>query len=68
MAFPSQLKLVETVDLPTLSTAYELTGADIMNVVQHCCLQALQRGNEMIHETDLIHVIKRELSKAGKVL
>jgi SpoVK/Ycf46/Vps4 family AAA+-type ATPase len=68
MAFPSQLKLAETVNLPTLSTAYELTGADIMNVVQHCCLQALQRGNAMIHETDLIHAIKRELSKAGKVL
>jgi DNA polymerase III delta prime subunit len=68
MAFPSQLKLAETVNLPTLSTAYELTGADIMNVVQHCCLQALQRGNAMIYETDLIHAIKRELSKAGKIL
>jgi DNA polymerase III delta prime subunit len=68
MAFPSQLKLADIVDLLALSTTYELTGADIMNVVQHCCLQALQRGNEMIHETDLIHAIKRELSKAGKVL
>ena len=68
IAFPSQLKLVETVDLPTLSTAYELTGADIMNVVQHCCLQALQQGKEIIHESDLIHAIKRELSKSGKVL
>lgn len=68
MAFPSQLKLAETVNFPTLSTTYELTGADIMNVVQHCCLQALQRGNTMIHETDLIQAIKRELSKAGKVL
>jgi len=67
-AFPSQLQLAKTVDLSTLSNTYELTGADIMNVVQHCCLQALQRGNTMIHETDLIQAIKRELSKAGKVL
>jgi DNA polymerase III delta prime subunit len=68
IAFPPQLKLAETVDLPHLSTAYELTGADIMNVVQHCCLQALQQGNTTIDERNLIHAIKRELSKAGKVL
>jgi DNA polymerase III delta prime subunit len=68
IAFPSQLKLAEAIDLPTLSTTYEITGADIMNVVQHCCLQSLQQGKEMIDESDLIHAIKRELSKSGKVL
>jgi hypothetical protein len=68
MAFPPQLKLAESVDLPALSTTYELTGADIMNVVQHCCLQALQRDNTVVHEADLLQAIKRELSKAGKVL
>ncbi|MBD1848305.1 ATP-binding protein [Cyanobacteria bacterium FACHB-63] len=67
-AFPSQLKPANTVDLRVLSNTYELTGADIMNVVQHCCLQALQKGNKMVQETDLIYAIKRELSKSGKIL
>lgn len=68
MAFPSQLKLAKAVGLFNISTTYELTGSDIMNVVQYCCLQALQRGITEIHETDLIQAIKREMSKAGKVL
>jgi DNA polymerase III delta prime subunit len=68
MAFPSQLELAEEVDLSTLSATYELTGAEIMNVIQQICLQALQHGNSVIHEANLLQAIKRELSKAGKVL
>jgi hypothetical protein len=67
-AFPKQVKLAETVDLVTLSTTFELTGADIMNVVQHCCLQSLQQGDKVIHQADLLNAIKREFSKAGKIV
>ncbi|MDZ7963103.1 MAG: ATP-binding protein [Aulosira sp. DedQUE10] len=68
MAFPSQVKLAESVDLPKLSAAYELTGSDILNIVQHCCLQALQRGDTVIHHEDLLDAIKRELNKSGKMM
>jgi hypothetical protein len=68
LAFPPQLKLAQTVDLADLSTSYELTGADIMNVVQQCCLQGLQRQDPAIDRADLLQAIKRELTKAGKVL
>ncbi len=68
MAFPSQIKLAESVDLPKLSAAYELTGSDILNIVQHCCLQALQRGDAVIHHEDILDAIKRELNKAGKIM
>ncbi|BAZ00991.1 AAA superfamily ATPase [Tolypothrix tenuis PCC 7101] len=68
MAFPSQIKLAESVDLPKLSAAYELTGSDILNIVQHCCLQALQRGDVVIHHEDILDAIKRELNKAGKIM
>ena len=50
------------------NTLYELTGADIMNVVQHCCLKSLQRGDKLIYQEDLLNAIKREFSKAGKVV
>ncbi|MGK7955397.1 MAG: ATP-binding protein [Crocosphaera sp.] len=65
-AFPSQIKLADTVNLLDFSAAYELTGADIMNIVQHCCLQALQKGNTIINEKTLVSAIKRELSKTGR--
>jgi ATPase family associated with various cellular activities (AAA) len=68
LAFPPQLKLAQTVDLAELSTSYELTGADIMNVAQQCCLQGLQRQDPVIDRTDLLQAIKRELTKSGKVL
>ncbi|MFN6570950.1 ATP-binding protein [Dendronalium sp. ChiSLP03b] len=68
MAFPFQVKLAETVDLPKLSAGYELSGSDILNVIQYCCLQALQRGDATIYQEDLLHAIKRELSKAGKIM
>jgi ATPase family associated with various cellular activities (AAA) len=68
MAFPSQVRLAEGVDLTQLSTTYDLTGSDIMNVVQHCCLQALQHGDGVIHQEDILNAIKREFSKAGKMI
>ncbi len=67
MAFPSQVKLTSEVDLAEFSSTYELSGSDIMNVVQHCCLQALQGGNAVIDREGLIKAIKREFSKSGKI-
>jgi hypothetical protein len=68
MAFPSQVRLADVVDLPQLSATYELTGSDIMNVVQYCCLQALRQGDTVIHLENLLDAIKREFSKAGKMI
>ncbi|MUG97778.1 AAA family ATPase [Scytonema sp. UIC 10036] len=68
MAFPPQLKLAEVVNLGEFAATYELSGADIMNVVQYCCLQALQRGDVLIHQEDLHYAIKREFGKAGKIV
>jgi DNA polymerase III delta prime subunit len=68
MAFPSQVRLAEGVDLTQLSTSYDLTGSDIMNVVQYCCLQALQHGDAVIDQQNILNAIKREFSKAGKIM
>ncbi len=68
MAFPPQVKLTSEVDLPELASTYELSGSVIMNVVQHCCLQALQHGDAVIHQKHIINAIKREFSKAGKII
>lgn len=68
MAFPSQLQLSKDIKIPELSVAYELSGSDIMNVVQYCCLQALQRESSMIELEDILEAIQREFSKLGKIV
>lgn len=67
-AFPSQVKLSESVNLDRLATDYEVSGADIINVVQYCCLQFIQRGSAIIDLEDLLQAIQREFNKAGKII
>lgn len=66
-SLPEQIQLVSSVDLKALATSYELTGADILNIIQYCCLQALQKQKTTLSEADLINGIKREFSKSGKI-
>lgn len=68
MAFPSQVQLAKSVSLSELSATYELSGASIMNVVQHCCLQTLQQGRVVIDSDDLLQAIQREFNKTGKIV
>lgn len=67
-AFPEAVTLAEDVKLEVISRKYELTGAGIMNVVQYCCLSALDRDTLQISAADIDQSIRRELSKEGKLL
>jgi hypothetical protein len=70
-AFPQQIKLGGKVHLSEIAHKYELSGAEIMNVVQHCCLQSLADANNsappLITESNLIESIRREFHKGGKL-
>lgn len=66
-SIPGHLTLASDVQLNNIARKYELTGASIMNVVQHCCLQALHAKNTAINEEVLLSGIKREFLKEGKV-
>ncbi len=68
MAFPKQISLAEDVSLSELAATYELTGADILNVVQHCCLKALQRDRNTVSQEHIFQAVRREFSKTGKIL
>jgi hypothetical protein len=46
---------------------YELTGANIMNIVQYACLKALERGNSTIQPGDVEMGVNKEFSKEGKM-
>ncbi len=68
LGLPPIATLEDGLDIETLARQYDLTGAHIMNVVQHICLQAIARGDRVIRSADLLVGVQRELAKDGKVL
>jgi ATP-dependent 26S proteasome regulatory subunit len=47
---------------------YELTGANIVNVIHYAGLQMLQKDQEMITYDDLLLGIRKEFRKEGKMI
>lgn len=66
--FPSQIQFDTSLDLYRTAEQYELTGANIVNVVQQVCLQALAYQKLVIGEDDLLEGIRKEFAKEGKML
>lgn len=67
-AFPSVVSFTPDVSFTSIAQKYELSGAEIMNIVQYCCLKALDRGDKKISAQDILDGIRREYRKEGKVL
>lgn len=67
-AFPSRAQLSEDINLSTLAQKYELTGAEIINIMQYACLRALDLNREKILYSDLYGGIKKEFQKEGRIL
>ncbi len=67
-AFPAAIKLERSIDLAAIARQYEMTGANIMNVVQYTCLQAMSKKSKVLSKSDLLQGIINELSKEGKAV
>ena len=66
-AFPTEVSFSKDVDFQTLAKQYEITGANIMNIVQYCCLEALSAKDNTISLSLLKQGIEKEYSKEGKM-
>ena len=55
------------IDFQTIATDHELTGGNIINVLQYACLQAITRTPQKINESDLLKGISRELAKESRI-
>ena len=66
-SFPDKMQ-TGAVNLNALAQRYELSGAGILNVVQYACLQALERNDDKVQESDVREGIVREFSKEGKIV
>lgn len=67
-AFPEKLSLSQDVDMKKLSDRYEMTGANITNIVAWCALMALEKGDMMVTDAMLRDGMARELAKEGRTL
>ena len=56
------------IDFDDLSRQYELTGADILNIIHYAALRALQNKNKQIAKKDLLEGIRREFRKQDKTM
>jgi hypothetical protein len=67
-AFSRKELLAPDVDLSQIAEDYELTGGAITNILRHCTLSALRKGESVVHKEDIQAGIRRELQKEGKTL
>lgn len=66
-SFPLTAQFEDGADLPALLGKFELTGGNIINVVQHACIAAIARQSNVIRLDDALKGIQREIEKEGKV-
>ncbi|SHF74350.1 ATP-binding protein [Flavobacterium defluvii] len=65
---PQGIKIAEDVNLNELSKKYDITGANIVNIIQYACLRTLEDKNESINLNHLLQGIKKEYAKEGKMM
>ncbi len=51
------------IDLKKIAADYELSGGAIVNIIQHCILDAMNRKERIIRYDDLMDGVKREVNK-----
>ncbi|KUJ62153.1 AAA family ATPase [Flavobacteriaceae bacterium CRH] len=65
---PKGIRIAEDVNLNELSKKYDITGANIVNIIQYACLRTLEDENESINLNHLLQGIKKEYAKEGKMM
>jgi SpoVK/Ycf46/Vps4 family AAA+-type ATPase len=65
-SFPHHIRFSNNIDVPEAVKKYELTGGNIINIVQYSCLKALEKQQTEIYLDDVLNGIKREMHKEGK--
>lgn len=65
---PENILLETSVTIEELAKKYNLTGANIVNVIQYACLKTIANKKTAIQRQYLLEGIKREYSKEGKTI
>ncbi len=65
---PLKANLDKKIDLNKIARDYELTGANIVNVIHYAGLQTFKKSSSEISFSDLITGIQKEYEKEGKMM
>lgn len=66
-SFPERIEFMEEVSFEHIAKRFEVTGADIMNVVQYVSLNAFSQNEFRVGYETIADGIKREFAKSGKL-
>ena len=66
--FPKNIELQKTITLEKLAEKYQVTGANIVNIIQNSRLKSLTKKSKIIQKSDLLEGINKEYQKEGKKL
>ncbi len=67
-AFPPKVRLSTELNLGQIARKYELSGAEIMNIVQYACLCTLGDKKKTIAPHYVTDGIQREYQKGGRIM
>lgn len=67
-SLPKGIALDERIDFASISSAYDITGANIVNVIQYACLQQLANKSEVMKAEFIIAGIRKEYIKEGRII
>ena len=65
--WPKPLKLQGDIDLEKIARQHELSGSNIVNVIQYCSLAALKSGNHTLSLEQLLQGIRKEYQKENRL-
>ena len=65
---PPMVPLAEDVSLPNIARSFDLTGANIVNIVQYVCLKTATHQRTTISQEHLLEGIRKEYVKEGKMI
>lgn len=65
---PSEIALEKEISLKEIAQKYNLTGANIVNVIQYAGLKTLEKSSKKIAKEDLLKGIQKEYEKEGKMI
>jgi DNA polymerase III delta prime subunit len=65
---PKAVQLDQSINLEHIANRYELSGSNIVNIIEYCCLQALAANTKIISAANLLTGVQRELLKENKTI
>lgn len=65
---PKNVALENSISVEELAKKFNITGANIVNVIQYACLKTIANKKEEIQRQYLLEGVKREYTKEGKTI